>query len=361
MVKSETKLQMTGNYKNEEGSIFIFRELTDDSSFFKNKSFDIRLLRFTIRVIQNVLPFRSSKFILVKIAYIISKFNQQSHLLYILNLNIFRLRYLSNISKNNFSKAMELKKEWAEFILEKSSCGNNISAAKSFLNMVENETFTDLNNVKDHIKGIANKNFYISGPSFGGYKSINFKEYTLVHLKPFSSDLSAFNHKILFLNSYFYRKKVINDPKLQQEILGSYDNIYIFCSVSKMLNGFKRLAGLPQGDIASPMGLNRVLGYLIASSTPSSEFVIDGFDLFLSKNSYKNKKYSKNANHLPSERNICLSLTHHDAAYNFLYTKKLVNKIILRNSLAFKSIADLSVKNYIKKLVKNRDFTLISN
>ena len=346
--------------KNEEGSVLVFREITDKSITFKNTSINIKIIRIFIRLSQNIFPFSLTIRIYRSISFFLSIFLSNNHpWIYILSLNTFRLRYLTSMANENFYDALAIKNEWSQFVIKVSTCSENVDAAKNFINLVKNDKFHELDRISNSIIGLLGRNFYISGPSNHYANDIDLGKFSSVHLKPFSSDLSVFKENILFLNSYYYRKKLLKDKALQGRILKSYDRIFVFCRVSKMLDGFERLDGLAQGDISSPMGLSRVLVYLAANSDKNAEYIIDGFDLFLSENPYMNNYY-KNKDHLATERNICLSLIHHDPLYNFLYLKKLAKEINLRNSSKFEKVLALSMNEYIAELFKIRDFRTVS-
>ena len=54
-------------------------------------------------------------------------------------------------------------------------------------------------------------------------------------------------------------------------------------------------------------------------------------------------------------------LADHDAIYNFLFVKEMLNHIDVIDSAEFLDYVNLSVEEYIDRLIKQRNFKLLIN
>ena len=153
-------------YKNEEGSALVFKEITDKSIAFKNTSINIKIIRFFIRVSQNIFPFKFTIPLYGSISFFLTIFLRNNHpWIYILSLNTFRLKYLASMANENFYDALAIKNEWCQFVIKLSTCNDNIDAAKSFINLVEKDEFQEIDRISNSIRGLLGRSYYISGPS----------------------------------------------------------------------------------------------------------------------------------------------------------------------------------------------------
>lgn len=347
---------------------FKIREICDENPFYSNNSFSIKLTRFFIRIIQNIFNLSLAVKILLTFDKLLNFFIYSiSPVRYIFLLNAHRLSYLSSLSRNNLFQSIDEKIKWCQFIIRESSCSNSKVNANAFIELVQKDNLhidrfklEDLNLPKFTL----DTNFLIVGPN---YKNINYsnQNLSLIHLKPFSSDLIGFKEKILVLNSFYYRNKVMKDSKFSKLLTESYDFIFVSCSTSVLKEGYYRLPVIAGGNIASLMGLQRILLFLTILSPLNKKIKvqIDGFDSYLSKNSYSNSSYEKlNHNELkPSmdEKLICLALAHHDFTYNFCFLKKISLSFDIMGTSDFKNVLSNSLYEYINKLSCDRDFTTI--
>ena len=167
-------------------------------------------------------------------------------------------------------------------------------------------------------------------------------------------DVSDFKESILILNSYTSSQLTQNDKKLLSK---KYSSIYLSSYRTKIKPPFKKFEKVTGGCIASPMALGRILDKL-SKMYLNSEFIIEGFDFYLSKNSYSGlvqTGYPLKFNQL-TEHLICQSLFDHDPLFNFLYTKNIISKLKVKDSHKFLEIINLNGNEYFKKLSKFRNF-----
>ena len=351
-------------------NFFKIREICDENPIYSNTSFSIKLTRIFIRVTQNIFNLSLALKILLLFDKLLNFFfNIVSPVRYIIILNSFRLSYLVSLSKNNLHESIDKKIKWSEFVIEESSCIKSKINAKTYINLVqkdnyfENQSEYDLKKL-DLPKIKLDTNFLIIGPN---YENTNYSNnnFSLIHLKPFSSELNGFNEKILFLNSIYYREKVMNNPDFSISLTENYDFIFVSCRVSEMQKGYYRFPQIHDGSIASLMGLQRILFFLKNSSLPNKKIkvLIDGFDLYLSKNPYTNLSYEKlkpqRLKTSTNEKIMCVALAHHDFTYNFCFLKKISLFFDIKGTSDFKNILSKPLHNYINKLSSERDFTKI--
>lgn len=350
-------------------NFFKIREICDENPFYSNNSFSIKLTRFSIRIIQNIFNLSLAMKVLSFFDRFLNFFiNTISPIRYVILLNTHRLSYLLTLSQNNLLESIDKKVKWCEFVIKESSCTDSKINAVAFIELVQKDNLhidqfklEDLNLPKFTL----DTNFLIVGPS---YKNTNYsnQNLSLIHLKPFSSDLIGFKEKILILNSFYYRNKVMKDSKFSKLLTESYDFIFVTCSTSVLKEGYYRLPVTSGGNIASLMGLQRILLFLTMLSPLNKKIKvhIDGFDAYLSKNSYTNSSYEKlNHNALKpnmDEKLICLALAHHDFTYNFCFLKKISLSFDIMGTLDFKNVLSNSLHDYIDKLSHDRDFTKIA-
>ena len=353
-------------------NFFKIREICDENPIYSNTSFSIKLARIFIRVTQNIFNLSLALKILLLFDKLLNFFfHIVSPVRYIIILNSFRLSYLLSLSKNNLHESIDKKIKWSEFVIKESSCINCKINSRAFIELVQKDNFFEDQSVYDLKKFPQPKfqletNFLVIGPT---YKNTNYenKDFSLIHLKPFSSDLNGFKEKILIINSFYYRKKVMNDVEFSKLLTETYDFIFVSCNISELPKGFYRLPGMASGNIASPMGLQRALFFLKNSSPANKKIrvLIDGFDLYLSKNPYTNLNYEKltrkdNSKPMMDEKEMCRDIAHHDFAYNFCFLKKISLSFDIMGSSDFKDVLSKPLHDYIKKLSSERDFTKLA-
>tara|TARA_B100000780_G_C21062735_1_gene427230 strand:+ start:123 stop:1211 length:1089 start_codon:yes stop_codon:yes gene_type:complete len=351
---------------------FKYREISDSEPDYSNLSISIKMTRLIIRLIINLFSFKNTIKIMKAIIFVFKNtpfFNTQN-CQYLININLYKIKFLSHLSQNNFIESLSTKIEWSNYVLNNSSCNSSSSNAEAFIELINNNICIDhAGSLLQAFSDDRDEEMFnvpmmvIEGPTAN---EMDIKEdvqrmSTLVHLKPFTSDLSSYKYKILYLNSFFYKNKVENDLKYQSELLKCYDKIYVSCSISKLPNFFTRLPRAAEGNISSPMALGRVIQHLTTKISPSIEvkFIVNGFDLYLSKDPYSRSSYIKltrNVEALIEERELCLSLAEHDLFYNFMYLRFLSSKISIINSPSFSKIMNMKMSEYLEELASSRNF-----
>lgn len=334
-----------------------FREICEDQFSYDNKNFKIRILRVFIRYLVRTLGLNNSKNFL-DLIYIFFKRKNFSYYEYLLKINIFRIQYLILLSKNNFVDAIITKKIWANYVKKNSISKVNKANSNYYLSVVNGDfNFEEVqNNNKDC------KKFYIYGPGCNHPPNSVYSDFTLVNLKPFPEELPAFKEEIIFLNSFYFLNEVAKNEEKIKYFISRYSNVYVACATSEIPKEFERIEFSDGGYLSSEMNLQRILCFLYYKYG-KYECVIEGFNLYLDENPYKNKDYhkltrTKSGNIL--EKEICMSLADHDFLFNFILTKKLAKKITLVESDEFKNIISLNTEEYLQKLFKARNFNSLS-
>ena len=184
-------------------------------------------------------------------------------------------------------------------------------------------------------------------------------------MKPYPDDINYFKKSILFVNAFYYTNIIKNDFDIQKKILHKYSECIVGAKYIDLTPGFKN-AGFyyTQGHIASLMALGRLLYYL-SKTYKNFDCVIEGFDLYLERDSYQNPKYhkitrDKNTTIKQKEVEVCLALIDHDFMFNFIVIKELLKDVNLIDSSDFKKIIQLNNRQYADKLFEIRNFALLS-
>jgi hypothetical protein len=272
----------------------------------------------------------------------------------------FNSAYQFYFSKGRLIKAYSFKVE--QFI--KYELGNDETlkeGAKNYLDIVNDQDFIDLlevnENRKKYLKSrlinneiIVNKeggdlNVLLIGPAFSSLSNINFDKYDyVVFNKPLINDnLGVPPEKIIiFLNNQWsignFKDKTISwirNNKFAKiitpnELLANRNDVIKFTTSRNYLS-------------ASPMGLQRVLYFLLLELNPKNIEVI-GYDFQLSKNPY-NSWY-------PSGVAFCYEAwmhtnMKHDFLFNFLFTKKIKQQFGGRINGAIDPYLEMNAKQII--------------
>ncbi|MDC1443557.1 hypothetical protein N8448_02790 [Gammaproteobacteria bacterium] len=339
-----------------------FREICDDQTVYDNKRLNFKLLRIFIRYVIRCTGLKNGLKILNLFSKLVSKRSNKSfnYFEYLLKINIYRVEYLYLLSQSKISDAFSLKKDWANFIINTSISSSSIGNANNYL-----ETIYEKDEVLDEsdIKKPNLKKFYIFGPGSLGDPNPKYKDFILVHLKPYPNLLESFKKEILFLNSYTFTNVVQGNEKIISSLKSRYSTIYVTCMTSILPEGFKRVGLKEPGYLSSQMALQRVLDFLL-KEYGGCECVIEGFNFYLNEDAYSSKNYLKltrKKNNKINEQEICLALAEHDFLYNFVDSKKISKKIIIKDSQEYKDIIALENEDYIDKLLKSRDFSTLKN
>jgi len=350
-------------------SSLIFREIIEKNTR-NNLTLSVLLIRGLIRYSVRIFSLNLSKILLKQYLnlYEILFFKKKLYEKYLLKINIFRIEtkiFLANKSLNEYVKK---KIEWSNFILRNSLIEEEKKAASQYLNILKLYRFYDAKKIlvrSNKIKKIKNhksksiKKFYIYGPNSILPPDSKYSKYTIVFTKPTIHDISLFSNSILILNFYTSNQLTKKDKNF---LLKKYDKIYLSGYKKKIKPPFKKFDIGIGGHIASPMALGRILNKF-SKMYPNSEFVIEGFDFYMSKNSYSGSILTA----LPlnfkllTERLICESLFDHDPLFNFLYVKNIISRLRIKNSQKFLQIMNLSGNQYLTKLCTLRNFHSLMN
>lgn len=348
-------------------SSLIFREIIEKNTR-NNLTLSVLLIRALIRYSVRIFSLNSSKILLKQYLnlYEILFFKKKLYGKYLLKINIFRIECKILLANKSLNEYVKKKIEWSNFILSNSLIEEEKKAASQYLNILELFGYYDQKKIlvgSNKIKKIKNcksksiKKLYLYGPNSTLPPDPKYSKYTIVFTKPTIHDISLFSNSILILNSYTSNQLTKKDKHF---LLKKYDKIYLSRSKKKIKSPFKKFDTGIEGHIASPMALGRILNKF-SKMYPNSEFVIEGFDFYMSKNSYGGSILTGFPLNLKllTKRLICESLFDHDPLFNFLYVKNIIYKIRIKDSYKFLKIINLNPGQYLKKLCEVRDFSTL--
>ena len=143
-----------------------FREICDDfgnnknqtllsKAKYNNLSLRVKSLRVFVRYLVRVFGVRFSEFILNLLSKFRSK-DSPSYFVYLIHLNLFRIRFLKSLSLNNFQESLTIKKDWAKYVIKNSLSDVSIANANLYLS-----TMDIRNPQKEYEVTHAKKKFYI--------------------------------------------------------------------------------------------------------------------------------------------------------------------------------------------------------
>ena len=331
-----------------------FREIYDDQDLYDNLRLDIKFIRVFIRYAVRIFGISYSILILKCALSLASLKKGFSYHAYLIRINIYRLENFLKLSSEDYLGSFRIKEKWAQYVIKHSPSKKNIGNAKYYSKIVS----ADDNALKEVCENNLKK-FYIYGPSSQNDPLEKYNDYTLIHLKPFPKELN-FHDEILFLNSFYFTNAIEGNEKLQERLYKRYKKIYVTCMTSQLPSNFIRVPLSNEGFMASEMGLQRILKFLI-QKYGNVECIIEGFDFYLSEDAYQNKNYDKLTRKQSGidEEEICLSIAEHDFYFNFKITKQFMNNIKLTDSYDFQKIISMSPDQYCSELLKVRSFKLI--
>ena len=339
-----------------------FREICGAVGGIDDKMPIIKSARLFIRFLTRIVGYANSSKVL-GLALLVtrsgSKSRTKSYIRYILAINKIRIEYLGSLSNNKLHEAVLKKNEWAELALKESMSLVSRRTAKGYLSLLSKHGHHngEYRECTYAAAKVSEKKFYIYGPNANAGPSSKYEDYVLVMMKPMDIDVGAYNKAMLFLNSQYYSTAVCKNEKLKSELIAKYQEIYVSCREAVLSEPFIR-SKFPMGDqLASPMALGRVL-YNLMMRYGKFSCVIEGFDFYLDSAMY-GKYYptlNRDKNNMINEQVICSSLADHDALYNFLYVKEIVEKIDIVDSVDFKSTIELTGERYLNELSRVRTF-----
>ena len=270
--------------------------------------------------------------------------------------NYFYYIYLRSMSLGHFKKAIEIKKKWSNHILNNKNLNSNyaIKTAKKYLMFLADESMQKLFSKNEF--DIEKTEYYIYGPNSKNYPSQKLVNSCLVLTKFPNFDISSFQKKILFLNSFSilnYDKKYLIDKTKDFEIVFIPETEDLFANNVRNLSYYS-------DNLAGPMGLGRILMTLYKLKNNPIIFT-EGFDLGISKEAYSRKiKTFYDLNNLNKfEKNYSMDLIIHDPIFNFLLVKHYSQYYKYIGSDAFINILNMSLKEYLIELNKSRNFSKV--
>ena len=342
-----------------------YKEISEEIAGINNKAALIRILRIFIRYLTRIFGFKVSANILSIFSKLKFKQNRKlyNYLFYIIKLNAVRNRHLHSIKKDNFINSLETKVIWANFQLNNSLSARARWSARNYLNLLSRYDLyrAKIPKINNRFKSSnSDKKYYIYGPTAATPPTEDYNNYSLILTKPLAYDLSSFRSKMLYLNSIYYQNKVLKNFKLQNELFENFQEIYVSCRTSPIEEPFKK-APFPIGDnLCGPMALGRIL-YHLRSKDGIFDLVIEGFDLYLESDTYKSYYPSlarTNQNQI-NEYLVVKSLSDHDALFNFLYVKDILDNLNIKGSSDFLEILKMSPMEYLEELSRVRDASLL--
>lgn len=340
----------------------IFREIIEMKTR-NNTKVSVLFTRALIRYSVRFFRLNFSKFLLKQYLNLYKIFFfKKSYEKYLLRINYFRIECMILFSNKKFNEYIKKRIEWSNFILDNSSSIEEKNAAMQYLYIYRlfgyckrliSVDLTKVKKIQIH-KQKTNKKFYLYGPNSLFPPNPKYSNCIIVLTKMIDYDISNFDKSILILN--FYTSNQLGQ-EVKELLLKKYNKIYLSSTKIKIKSPFKKFNTGISGHIASPMNLGRILNYL-SKMYLNSEFIIEGFDFYLSKNSYSG--YVKTGlplkNKQLTERLICQSLFDHEPLFNFLYVKNIISRLRIKDSHKFIKIINFSGDQYLKKLYKLRDF-----
>jgi len=278
---------------------------------------------------------------------------------YFYKINILRLKYFKE--SIFFSSTSISKIAWANFILNNSKDTALANYSSFYLNLYKNKSAINskvLVSRKLHYSEVNSKYFYIYGPNSSSPPNNNLNKTTLVLTKTTDLDISSFYSNILFLNYYTFSRlshEELNNIHIKyKEIIISTDKKIIF-----PWGNFETMK--PTGtDLASPMSLGRILQYLTLKNVKPS-IIIEGFDLYSNSICYSKiiNTLMPLENKLSLEKTLCRSLLDHDAEFNFLFIKQILESTSLYESKDFLEILNQTSSSYMTRLHSVRNYELL--
>ena len=343
-----------------------FREIAETVVGVDNMSLPMRTARLFIRYLVRGLGLRRASTILSAVtlpkrraAETPSRRSVTSQVRYLLAINKLRIDYLDRLCDNDLPGSVRAKIKWAEGVLDGSHSLRSRWDAKGYLGLLSRHGCYDGERWGEcHLPAgsTTDRSFYIYGPNAESKPSTDYAGYTLVLTKPIDVNVAAFSDSILFVNSMYFAKMSREAP-LRDGLIAKYGQIFVGCRHAEVSKPFVR-AKFQVGDhIGSSMALGRVL-YNLIRTYGSFRCVIEGFDLYLGATAYGAyyPHLARNSDTTISERVICKALADHDALYNFLYVKEMVERVELVDSPVLRGIVQMSAEQYLERLGRVRNF-----
>jgi hypothetical protein len=318
----------------------IIPSITPESKF---KEILVRsLIRYSVRFF----GFYSSYFFLSKI---LGTFAQDTYSKAVLNINLFSIKSYIKMLEGDLEGYLNCKRMWIDYIDKNPFNLDDKKVAHYYKSLLD---FNNLNQISftDKSDNSARGNYFLYGPNCDIDPPKNLVNCSLILTKFPLFKLESLNPPMLFLNSHtsnqFDDGQLMDLSKQYRLILKNNRNI----------DGINKIVTNPESELASSMGLNRILRHLLLTKKNRFSIEIVGFDLYSKESSYSNKILSAISKLDDKKKNfkILTSLWKHDLIFNFLELKDLCSQIEIINSDDFKKVMSLSLLQYWRAVLDSK-------
>ena len=322
----------------------IFREITNSTKFkYKIVELVVRaLVRYPVRLLGSKMGF----YYLSTLFYI---FSLNSDAKYLIKINIFHLKSKYFVFKNDFKNYIEIKNKWINYVLDHSKNNNDVFISKYYKSIFD-KFFNNISEV-NYSNIYKNEDYYIYGPNSEFLPSTDKSNVNLILTKYPIFDAKNFKSITLFLNSYSSNQLT---PEMYNELFDKYE---IVLKNETFQGKAKILSANPESEMASSMGLNRILRHLILTSSDKRfKIKIDGFDLYTKSNIFSGKILSavSEMNMIDQNKMVLTALWQHDFIYNFLELKDLLLSFDIVESAEVLEIVNLDLEEYWNRVMGKR-------
>jgi hypothetical protein len=244
---------------------------------------------------------------------------------------------------------LNCKRMWIDYIDKNPFNLDDKKVAHYYKSLLD---FNNLNQISftDKSDNSARGNYFLYGPNCDIDPPKNLVNCSLILTKFPLFKLESLNPPMLFLNSHtsnqFDDGQLMDLSKQYRLILKNNRNI----------DGINKIVTNPESELASSMGLNRILRHLLLTKKNRFSIEIVGFDLYSKESSYSNKILSAISKLDDKKKNfkILTSLWKHDLIFNFLELKDLCSQIEIINSDDFKKVMSLSLLQYWRAVLDSK-------
>ncbi|MBI89845.1 MAG: hypothetical protein CMG60_07145 [Candidatus Marinimicrobia bacterium] len=281
---------------------------------------------------------------------------------YLLCIKRFNANYIKHLADNKMYKAVEEKERWARFISNYSESKYEIKSAQDYLYLlgkygladeVGNSNSFKINQQKTNK---SENSFYIYGPNSDNEPNRKYEDSTIVLFKDINFDTSHFKDSMMLLNWVYYDTKIKRDQEKRKMLLNKYGKIFV-SSMYPIDDSDFPLSIMPNSStLGGASGLGRAL-FNIIKVYGRCRCIIDGFDFYLKEETFANyyPTLTRKDNQI-NEKKVLIGIAQHDAVYNFLFVKEMLNHINVFESSEFLEYANMPIDQYIKKLMNRRNF-----
>jgi hypothetical protein len=267
--------------------------------------------------------------------------------------NLYHLKSFSLLIGKEYLNYLENKRKLLNYILQYGQNKDDKFIAKYYLELLNINGLPQITGFE--LTGAINFSdiYYIYGPNAKSFPNGKFIDSKLILTKFPNFEVSDFSSVDLYLNSHTFDQLSPDENNL---LLKKFNVIIKSRSTDERLY---QLDSLPDSEIASCLGLNRILWHLyrkFGSSVNSVYLKIEGFDLYTEKISYSGNIYSTILNKSLNVQDEILikGLWQHDLIFNFLDLKNVISKFKLIESDEFIKMINMSLTDYWKTVTKNR-------